>query len=445
MFPPLLDPAHDALADDILGLSAHIAAAQAELAAKTARFDATGGWGEGGIRSCAEFLSQNAGLDLGTGHDLVSVGAGLNRLPLLAAACAAGELSFDKARAVASVATEVDQRMWVELARQCTGSQLIRICRGFRRAMAAAEPQLDRRHQARRGVVQTWRDDGMVRLVALLTPEDGALVLAAIEAVTGGKPVPEDDPAEDRWAANRADALVAICENALARAPEELASSPASTRMVVVVDAGVLTGEAPGGICELEGGHAISRNLALRLGCDCQVTAVTTRDGLPIDAGRTTRTISPRMSSALRVRDRGCLVPGCGAPASRTEGHHLIHWALGGPTDLANLVSLCRYHHRRHHLGDFEVEARPGGGYRFITASGRELTAPRTSIDPDVGGSQHLKEAALARGAPITWLTPTALDGGAISLDYAVSVMCDASAYALAAAAKGDEGEPGEE
>jgi Domain of unknown function (DUF222) len=278
MVPPLLDPACDALADDICGLSAHIAAAQAELAAKIARFNATMAWAEGGIRSYPEFLSQNAGLDLGTGHDLIGVGDALERLPLLAETCAAGELSFDKARAVASVATEVDQEMWVELARQCTGSQVVRICRGVRRAMAAAEPEQDRRHQALRGVVQTWRDDGMVRLVALLAPEDGALVLAALDAVTGRKPVPEDDPAEDRWAANRADALVAICDNVLARAPEDLASSPA-TRLVVVVDAGVLTGEEPGGICELEGGRPLSRGLALRLGCDCQVTTVTTATG----------------------------------------------------------------------------------------------------------------------------------------------------------------------
>ncbi|HEY8679566.1 MAG TPA: DUF222 domain-containing protein [Candidatus Dormibacteraeota bacterium] len=430
MFPPLLDPAHDTLADDICGLSAHIAAAQAELAAKTARFNATMAWAEGGIRSCAEFLSQNAGLDLGTGHDLIGVGDALDRLPLLAEACAAGELSFDKARAVASVATEVDQEMWVELARQCTGSQVVRICRGVRRAMAAAEPEQGRRHQALRGVIQTWRDDGMVRLVALLAPEDGALVLAALEAVTCGKPVPEDDPAEDRWAANRGDALVAICENALAKAPEDLASSPASTRLVVVVDAGVLTGEEPGGICELEGGRPLSRSLALRLGCDCRVSTVTTRDGLPIDAGRTTRSISPRLSNALRVRDKGCLVPGCGAPASRTEGHHLIHWALGGPTDLENLASLCKYHHRRHHMGDFRIERPPGGEFRFVTAAGRELTARRTSIDPTTGGPRHLKEVALSRGAPILPLAPAAQDGYAVNVDYAISVMCDASAYA---------------
>ena len=77
MFPSLLDPAHDALADDICGLAAHVAAAQAELAAKAARFNTTMAWAEGGVRSCAEFLSLNAGLDLGTSHDLIGVGEAL--------------------------------------------------------------------------------------------------------------------------------------------------------------------------------------------------------------------------------------------------------------------------------------------------------------------------------------------------------------------------------
>jgi hypothetical protein len=430
MYPPLLDPAHDALADDICGLSAHIAAAQAELAAKIARFNATMAWAEGGIRSCPEFLSQNAGLDLGARHDLIGVGAALDRLPVIAAACAAGELSFDKARAVASVATEVDQEMWVELARQCTGSQVVGVCRGVRRAMAAAEPEQDRRHQALRGVIQTWRDDGMVRLVALLAPEDGALVLAALESVTCRKPVPEDDPAEDRWAANRADALVAICDSALATAPEDLASSTAASRLVLVVDAGVLTGEEPAGTCELDDGHALSRDLALRLACDCEVTTVTTRDGLPIDAGRTRRVISHRMRSALHVRDRGCLFPGCGAPSRRTEGHHLRHWALGGPTNLENLASLCKYHHLRHHLGDFRIEKLPGGEFRFITPAGREKTGHRTSVDPSTGGARRLKDAAMSRGAPIAPSTPAARDGYEVNLDYAISVMCDASIYA---------------
>jgi len=185
----LLDREANSLALELCELSAHISAASAELAAKAARFDESGGWGEGGTRSCAEFLSQHAGLDLRSGHDLLRVGRALNQLPQLAAACAAGELSFDKARAVASVATPEDEAIFVELARQLTGSQVARFCHAYRRAMLAAEPDHDLGHQERRSLQQTWREDGMVRLVALLPPDDAATVIAAINAITGGRPV----------------------------------------------------------------------------------------------------------------------------------------------------------------------------------------------------------------------------------------------------------------
>jgi predicted restriction endonuclease len=31
------------------------------------------------------------------------------------------------------------------------------------------------------------------------------------------------------------------------------------------------------------------------------------------------------------------------------DGHHIIHWSDGGSTELDNLVSLCRPHHRAVH------------------------------------------------------------------------------------------------
>ncbi|WP_420910924.1 HNH endonuclease signature motif containing protein [Rhodococcus sp. OK519] len=34
--------------------------------------------------------------------------------------------------------------------------------------------------------------------------------------------------------------------------------------------------------------------------------------------------------------------PGCGTPPARCEGHHMKHWADGGPTDLDNLVQVQR-------------------------------------------------------------------------------------------------------
>jgi len=37
------------------------------------------------------------------------------------------------------------------------------------------------------------------------------------------------------------------------------------------------------------------------------------------------------------------------------DGHHLVHWINGGPTDLDNLVLLCRRHHRMVHEGGWQL------------------------------------------------------------------------------------------
>ena len=61
-----------------------------------------------------------------------------------------------------------------------------------------------------------------------------------------------------------------------------------------------------------------------------------------LELGRTTRTIPPGLRRALAARDGGCAAPGCDRPPAWTDAHHLQHWADGGPTDLSNLVLLCR-------------------------------------------------------------------------------------------------------
>jgi 5-methylcytosine-specific restriction endonuclease McrA len=73
-------------------------------------------------------------------------------------------------------------------------------------------------------------------------------------------------------------------------------------------------------------------------------------DGNPLDVGRLTRSIPPALRRALNSRDRGCCFPGCDQ-TRYVDGHHIRHWAKGGATSLANLVSLCRFHHRQVHDG----------------------------------------------------------------------------------------------
>lgn len=75
----------------------------------------------------------------------------------------------------------------------------------------------------------------------------------------------------------------------------------------------------------------------------------------PLDVGRKTPVISAALRRALAVRDRGCRFPGCDRPRSWCDAHHVVHWADGGATELANLVLLCRRHHTLTH-GPFRAE-----------------------------------------------------------------------------------------
>ena len=79
-------------------------------------------------------------------------------------------------------------------------------------------------------------------------------------------------------------------------------------------------------------------------------------DSLPLDVGRSTRTVPPHLRHALLVRDGGCVAEGCDRPPAWTEAHHVVHWAEGGATALDNLVLLCRAHHRKVHEGGWQFE-----------------------------------------------------------------------------------------
>jgi len=94
-------------------------------------------------------------------------------------------------------------------------------------------------------------------------------------------------------------------------------------------------------------------------------------DGQVVEVGARTRTIPSATRRALHHRDRGCRFPGCGVRFG--QGHHIRHWAQGGPTTLSNLAMLCRRHHRAVHEEGFQLERQPDGGLRFRTPDGRSL------------------------------------------------------------------------
>jgi hypothetical protein len=76
---------------------------------------------------------------------------------------------------------------------------------------------------------------------------------------------------------------------------------------------------------DLELSLPISTRTAERLACDCTMSRVLLADSMVIDVGRATRTVSPPMRRALRVRDKGCRFPGCDRQVNWTSPHHIVH------------------------------------------------------------------------------------------------------------------------
>jgi hypothetical protein len=288
----------------------------------------------------------------------------------------------------------------------------------------------------------------MLQLRAVLPPEDGALLLTALESFRTPDTTPVDrtvdgvsaadpvrDPADDRWAAKRVDALTAACERAIGAKSEKGATL--LPRMVVHVDVGVLTGADPDGRCHIEDGPALSAAAARRIGCDASVIAMTERDGLPIDVGRAQRIVSTPLRRAMEVRDVTCRFPGCAVPARDCEAHHRVHWIDDGPTELDNIDALCKFHHHLHHLGVFDIFRGAEGELRFVTADGRLIEVRRqrlekAELEPEV------RRARLGGGVNPDASTPGAGDaGGSYDLHYAVSVIADACAYRKSRAGPG--------
>ncbi|HKB47734.1 MAG TPA: DUF222 domain-containing protein [Ktedonobacterales bacterium] len=178
------------------------------------------------------------------------------------------------------------------------------------------------------------------------------------------------------YQARRADALARVAERYLegdSASGSTVSGSTADRYQVVVhVDAETLKDQSAGR-CHVEHGPVLPAETVRRLSCDASVVRIVENEqGEPLDVGRKTRTIPPAIRRALNARDPGCCFPGC-THRRYLDAHHIEHWAAGGATKLANLVNLCRSHHRLVHEGGMAIEARAGGGWRFLRPNGREF------------------------------------------------------------------------
>ena len=145
-------------------------------------------------------------------------------------------------------------------------------------------------------------------------------------------------------------------------------------------------------------------------------------DGRTLEVGARTRTIPPALRRALHHRDQGCRFPGCGLPFG--QGHHVRHWAQGGPTTLSNLAMLCRRHHRAVHEDGYQVDRQPDGELRFRRPDGRLLLDVPAPAAVPADPVQALRAQHDAQGLRLDARTscPSWL-GERLDLVYAIDVL----------------------
>jgi hypothetical protein len=281
----------------------------------------------------------------------------------------------------------------------------------------------------------------MVVVRGRLEPEAGAVLLQALAAAREtlyqrarlNQEQAEDDSdlarvypfsvsAETSLAQQQADALVLLAETALHQGIDP--GPPAERYQVVVhVDATVLADPDAPGQSVLEGGARVSAETSQRLACDAsRVVMRHDPDGQVVEVGARTRSIPPALRRALHHRDRGCRFPGCHVRCG--QGHHIRHWAHGGPTTLSNLMMLCRRHHRAVHEEGYRVERHTDGELCFWHPGGWALPnvppAPAVPTDPveDLRAQNDARGLQLhAQTAMPGWL------GERLNVAYAIDVL----------------------
>ena len=371
------------LADAISTLASYLYAAEHRLLTLIREFDELEGWAKLGFHSCAYWLNFKCGMDLNTARERVRVAHALGRLPKVDARFAEGAISYSKVRAITRIATEKNEEYLLMIARHGTAYHVETLVRKYRRAVRLQDADHARAQHDSRTLSYFFDEDDCLVLKGRFPPEQGALIVKALEMAMDRDFAAQDDVsaetpvAEEPIGARRADALAAVAEGYMNTEP--VPNSTGDRYQVVV--------------------H-VSAETSRRIACDSSRLVITEDEcGEPLSVGRRTRTIPPAIQRALRVRDGGCRFPGC-THDRFVDGHHIEHWADGGETRLDNLILLCRHHHRLVHEGGFCCEKTDSGEVVFRDERNEPLAAYGllpTVGDDEIEPMQKLVEAWLER------------------------------------------------
>jgi Domain of unknown function (DUF222)/HNH endonuclease len=354
---------------------------EAELMRSVGQWDAEGCWAEDGAVSAASWLATQTSLPRAAAGRLVRAARLLGEHETTAVALASGAVTSVQVDTLATLTRNREdlypaaEDALLTAAEALGADDFAAVARHWRSVVDDSLASADALavHE-RRYLYASKTLFGTVRIDGELDLDGGETLLAALAALD--QPETEVDGMRARTGRQRnADNLVQMAAAYLAggatNARPEVAAS-------VVIDLDTLVGAESRSLHEarreLQHLGPIAQETALRLACDASVIrAVMSGSSEVLDLGRSTPVVSRAQRRALLLRDRGCGFPGCDRPPEWCDAHHIWHWVKGGPTDIGNLVLLCRHHHVLCHEGGWHLARGPDGALQFRRPDGSEL------------------------------------------------------------------------
>ena len=291
-------------------------------------------WSADGATDLASWLAPRWQISLRSARELVRDAEALEARPALSDALSSGSLSADQCKALATISDAEADEAWLESLDFWSLPEL------EREARKEKARELERQDGGIYLRMRHTEDERFMRGEFQLHPEDGALLLAALDAR-----IPNGTALRD-W--DRASALALV---ELAQATTAYVGSRPT--LLLADDVG-----------ELSSGGIVGAQTARRLSCDATVAG---------------KSIPSSTRRAVEARDGyRCTFPGCGRDAY-LQCHHIVHRADGGSNALPNLQLVCWTHHTLIHEGGWSIRGPAGPNATWLRPDGKPFE-PRVRV-----------------------------------------------------------------
>ena len=373
--------------------------------AEVARLDASGGYVVDGSVTAAGWLRAGHRMARRDASALVHQARELRVLEVTAKALADGAISREHVVQIvkAKTASGLDpaafgtyEAILVDLAKQASPDEVKAAAAAL---VEAAAPDRDRQLvdalAGRRFDLYPVGD--LVKVDAMIDKVTAEALVSGVEALS--RRLPGD---ERTWHQRRADAF-----SELVMLSVESGQVPRQGRVKphvgVMVSLDQLAGVEGSGPLLARFGR-VPAATGRRLACDAVLTRfLTDPHGEVLDVGRACRYTTTAQNKALAVMYEACGYPNCATPLTRCDIHHVTWWSHGGPTDLANLVPLCKQHHLFVHEHGYQILAATNDHGTAVTGPKRwTFHTPRGHPIPDHRNtlSHHLDQLTLIPATP---------------------------------------------